>query len=75
MRIIKLHNGVEMPTEGFGVFQVSDLGVCERAVSALAVKDGKVYPAGLVLSEVSDDANSAGLLLSAGRLPQVGFFA
>ena len=34
MRIIKLHNGVEMPTEGFGVFQVSDLGVCERAVSA-----------------------------------------
>ena len=32
-RSIKLHNGVEMPQEGFGVFQVSDLGVCERAVS------------------------------------------
>ncbi len=29
MRTIKLHNGVEMPMEGFGVFQVSDLNVCE----------------------------------------------
>lgn len=33
MQTIKLHNGVEMPMEGFGVFQVSDLGVCEQAVS------------------------------------------
>ena len=33
MQTIKLHNGVEMPMEGFGVFQVSDLNVCERAVS------------------------------------------
>ena len=33
MQTFKLHNGVEMPMEGFGVFQVSDLGVCERAVS------------------------------------------
>ena len=32
-RSIKLHNGVEMPMEGFGVFQVSDLNVCEQAVS------------------------------------------
>ena len=27
MQTIKLHNGVEMPMEGFGVFQVSDLSV------------------------------------------------
>ena len=33
MQTIKLHNGVEMPQEGFGVFQVSDLKVCEQAVS------------------------------------------
>ena len=33
MQTIKLHNGVEMPMEGFGVFQVSDLGVCEQVVS------------------------------------------
>ena len=29
---IQLHNGVEMPQEGFGVFQVSDPAVCEQAV-------------------------------------------
>ena len=33
MQTIKLHNGVEMPQEGFGVFQVSDLKECEQAVS------------------------------------------
>lgn len=33
MQTIKLYNGVEMPQEGFGVVQVSDLDVCERAVS------------------------------------------
>lgn len=30
---MKLNNGVEMPMEGFGVFQVSDLALCEQAVS------------------------------------------
>ena len=29
---VKLNNGVEMPLEGFGVFQVSDPAVCEQAV-------------------------------------------
>lgn len=29
---IKLNNGVEMPMEGFGVFQVTDLTICEQAV-------------------------------------------
>lgn len=29
---MKLNNGVEMPMEGFGVFQVSDLALCEQAV-------------------------------------------
>ena len=33
MQTIKLNNGVTMPQEGFGVFQVSDLDVCEKAVS------------------------------------------
>ena len=32
-RRVKLHNGVEMPMEGFGVFQVSGLNVCEQAVT------------------------------------------
>ena len=29
---VKLNNGVEMPLEGFGVFQVPDHAVCEQAV-------------------------------------------
>ena len=29
---VKLNNGVEMPMEGFGVFQVTDLTVCEQTV-------------------------------------------
>jgi 2,5-diketo-D-gluconate reductase A len=29
---VKLSNGVEMPMEGFGVFQVTDLAACEQAV-------------------------------------------
>lgn len=29
---VKLNNGVEMPMEGFGVFQVTNLSVCEQAV-------------------------------------------
>ena len=29
---ITLNNGVEMPQEGFGVFQVTDLDVCKQAV-------------------------------------------
>ena len=33
MQTIQLYNGIEMPMEGFGVFQVSDLKVCEQAVS------------------------------------------
>lgn len=33
MQTIKLNNGVEMPMLGFGVFQVDDLAVCEKAVS------------------------------------------
>ena len=34
MEYIKLQNGVKMPLEGFGVFQVPDPAVCERAVLA-----------------------------------------
>ena len=32
MEKVKLNNGVEMPLLGFGVFQVPDLAVCEKAV-------------------------------------------
>lgn len=32
MEKVKLNNGVEMSLLGFGVFQVPDLAVCEKAV-------------------------------------------
>lgn len=32
MEFVTLNNGVKMPLEGFGVFQVPDLAVCEQAV-------------------------------------------
>ena len=38
MEYVTLNNGVKMPMEGFGVFQVPEAAVCEQAVSdALAV--------------------------------------
>ena len=33
MQHVKLNNGVEMPMLGFGVFQVTDLAVCEQSVA------------------------------------------
>jgi 2,5-diketo-D-gluconate reductase A len=33
MQTVILNNGVEMPMLGFGVFQVTDLAVCERSVT------------------------------------------
>lgn len=33
MEKVKLNNGVEMPMIGFGVFQVTDLDMCEQAVA------------------------------------------
>lgn len=32
MNTIKLNNGVEMPQEGYGVFQIPDLDIAEKAV-------------------------------------------
>lgn len=32
MQTIQLNNGVEMPTLGFGVFQIADQAECERSV-------------------------------------------
>ena len=39
MKAIKLHNGLEMPILGFGVYQIPDLIQCEQAVSE-AIKTG-----------------------------------
>ncbi len=39
MKYVTLNNGVKMPLEGFGVFQIPDEQVCENAVSD-AIKSG-----------------------------------
>jgi len=39
MRAVKLNNGILMPMEGFGVFQVDDLSICEESVLH-AIKSG-----------------------------------
>lgn len=39
MNYVTLNNGVKMPLEGFGVFQIPDASVCEQAV-ADAIKSG-----------------------------------
>lgn len=39
MNFVTLNNGVEMPLEGFGVFQIPDASVCEQAVTD-AIKGG-----------------------------------
>ena len=36
---VKLNNGVMMPLEGFGVFQIPDLAECER-VTIEAIRQG-----------------------------------
>ena len=33
MEYVMLNNGVKMPMEGFGVYQVPEAAVCEQAVS------------------------------------------
>ena len=33
MEFVTLSNGVQMPLEGFGVFQVPEAAICEQAVS------------------------------------------
>ncbi len=42
MEYVKLNNGVEMPVLGFGVYQISDPEVCERAVGD-ALKIGQDF--------------------------------
>lgn len=39
MEELLLNNGIKMPQEGFGVFQISDLKQCEKAVYE-AIKAG-----------------------------------
>lgn len=52
MEYVTLSNGVKMPLEGFGVFQVPEAEICERAVSqALAAGYRLIDTAAAYLNE------------------------
>ena len=52
MEYTALRNGVKMPMEGFGVFQVPEAAVCEQAVhSALAAGYRLIDTAAAYLNE------------------------
>ena len=52
MDMIKLSNGVEMPLEGFGVFQVPDPAVCKQAVlDAISMGNRLIDTAALYMNE------------------------
>lgn len=52
MEFVKLNNGVEMPIEGFGVFQIPDFDACKQAVID-AVRSGYslIYMAAAYMNE------------------------
>ena len=70
MQTIQLYNGIEMPMEGFGVFQVSDLKVCEQAVSeAIAAGYRLIDTASSYKNEMA-----VGIAIRQSGLPREDFF-
>lgn len=70
MQTIQLYNGIEMPMEGFGVFQVSDLKVCEQAVSeAITAGHRLIDTASSYKNEMA-----VGIAIRQSGLPREDFF-
>lgn len=70
MQTIKLSNGVEMPQEGFGVFQISDLKICEQAVSEAIATGYRLI--GTASSYKNEEA--VGAAIHKSGLPREDFF-
>ena len=70
MKTIKLNNGVEMPMVGFGVFQVPDLAVCQKAVEdAISVGYRLIDTAAAYKNE-----DAVGAAIRASGIPRSEFF-
>ena len=70
MKTIKLNNGVEMPMVGFGVFQVPDLAVCQKAVEdAISVGYRLIDTAAAYKNE-----EAVGAAILASGIPRSDFF-
>jgi len=70
METVKLNNGVEMPMVGFGVFQITDLEMCEQAV-AEAVSVGYRL---IDTASVYENENAVGAAIKNSGIAREEFF-
>lgn len=73
MEFVTLNNGVKMPMEGFGVFQVPEAAVCEEAVcDALAAGYRLIDTAAAYFNEEAVGAAVRKCGISRGNLDDFG---
>lgn len=67
---IKLSNGIEMPQEGFGVFQVSDLTLCEQVVTDAIITGYRLIDT----ASSYKNETAVGIAIHKSGLPREDFF-
>ncbi len=70
MKTLKLNNGIEMPMIGFGVFQITDLQLCEQVVSD-AISVGYRL---LDTASVYENESAVGAAIRKSGIPREEFF-
>lgn len=70
METIKLNNGVNMPMVGFGVFQVTDLKVCQQAVSDAISVGYRLFDT----ASVYENESAVGAAIRNSGIPREEFF-
>lgn len=70
MKTLKLNNGIEMPMVGFGVFQITDLQLCEQVVSD-AISVGYRL---LDTASVYENESAVGAAIRKSGIPREEFF-
>lgn len=70
MKTVKLNNDVEMPMVGFGVFQVTDLELCERSVAEAISVGYRLFDT----ASVYENESAVGAAIRNSGLPREDFF-
>lgn len=70
MKTVKLNNDVEMPMIGFGVFQVTDLELCERSVAEAISAGYRLFDT----ASVYENESAVGAAIRNSGLPREDFF-
>ena len=70
MKTVILNNGVEMPILGFGVFQVSDLKICEKAVADAISVGYRLFDT----ASVYENEEAVGNAIKKCKIPREEFF-